>query len=126
MAPGRYSKVEEAPAYPSPLTSPFHGLIEFVGSHANFALIAVFLLALSREVMTEKEPGRKPDKGCIEVLRITPETLERSMSRLRYKAAMSSLDRRQRRRLKELLCSHYVVQAIAIEGGSCAPASGTT
>ena len=36
---------------------PFHGLIEFVGSHANFALIAVFLLALSREVMTEKEPG---------------------------------------------------------------------
>src|SRR5262249_56431519 len=25
---------------------PFHGLIEFVGSHANFALIAVFLLAL--------------------------------------------------------------------------------
>jgi hypothetical protein len=49
--------VEEALAYLSPLTSHFHGLIEFVGSHANFALIVVFLLALSREVMTKKNPA---------------------------------------------------------------------
>jgi hypothetical protein len=128
VAPERYAKVEEALAHPSPLTSPFHGLIKLVGSHANFALTAVFLLALSREVRTKTEPGRKPDKGCIEALRIRPETLERSMPRLRYPSRSCDVFARSRPKTQpeELLRSRWVVQAIAIEGGSCATASGTT
>ena len=43
-------KVDEALAHLSPITSQVQGLIDFVGSHPHFALIAVFLLALSEAV----------------------------------------------------------------------------
>jgi membrane protein DedA with SNARE-associated domain len=42
--------MDEALAYLSRLTFHFHGLIEFVGSHPDFALIGVFLLALSEAI----------------------------------------------------------------------------
>jgi len=42
--------VDEALAHLSPITSQVQGLIDFVGSHPHFALVAVFLLALSEAV----------------------------------------------------------------------------
>lgn len=42
--------MDEALAYLSPITSHVQGLIDVVGSHRHFALIAVFLLALSEAV----------------------------------------------------------------------------
>jgi len=44
------SEVDNALAYLSPITPYFQGLIDFVGSHPHFALIAVFLLALSEAI----------------------------------------------------------------------------
>lgn len=46
----RFQKVDEALAHLSPVTSQVQGLIDFVGSHPHFALMAVFLLALSEAV----------------------------------------------------------------------------
>jgi membrane protein DedA with SNARE-associated domain len=46
----RCPKVDEALAYLSSVTSQVQGLIDFVGSHPHFALMAVFLLALSEAV----------------------------------------------------------------------------
>jgi membrane protein DedA with SNARE-associated domain len=42
--------VDEALAHLSPVTSQVQGLIDFVGLHPHFALIAIFLLALSEAV----------------------------------------------------------------------------
>src|SRR2546429_43485 len=42
--------MDEALAYLSPITSQVQGMIDVVGSHPHFALIAVFLLALSEAV----------------------------------------------------------------------------
>ena len=42
--------MDEALAHLSPVTSQVQGLIDFVGSHPHFALIAIFLLALSEAV----------------------------------------------------------------------------
>jgi len=49
-ARSRSPQVDEALAHLSPITSQVQGLIDFVGSHPHFALIAVFLLALSEAV----------------------------------------------------------------------------
>ena len=46
----RCQKVEEALVHRSAMTSYFHTLIDFVGSHPDFAFIAVFLLALSEAI----------------------------------------------------------------------------
>jgi hypothetical protein len=46
----RFQRVDEALAHLSPVTSQVQGLIDFVGSHPHFALMAVFLLALSEAV----------------------------------------------------------------------------
>jgi membrane protein DedA with SNARE-associated domain len=46
----RFHWVDEALAHLSPVTSQVQGLIDFVGSHPHFALIAIFLLALSEAV----------------------------------------------------------------------------
>ena len=42
--------MDEALAHLSPVTSQVQGLIDFVGSHPHFAMMAVFLLALSEAV----------------------------------------------------------------------------
>ena len=42
--------MDEALAHLPPITSPLQGLIDFVGSHPYFALIAILLLALSEAV----------------------------------------------------------------------------
>src|SRR5258708_6923450 len=42
--------MDEALAYLSPITSQVQGMIDVVGSHPHFALLAVFLLALSEAV----------------------------------------------------------------------------
>jgi hypothetical protein len=49
-ARSRSQKVDQALAYLLPVTSQVQGLIDVVGSHPHFALIAVFLLALSEAV----------------------------------------------------------------------------
>ena len=49
-ARSRSPHVDEALAHLSPITSQVQGLIDFVGSHPHFALIAIFLLALSEAV----------------------------------------------------------------------------
>jgi hypothetical protein len=49
-ARSRSPQVDEALAHLSPITSQVQGLIDFVGSHPHFALIAVFLLASSEAV----------------------------------------------------------------------------
>ena len=49
-ARSRCLKVDQALAYLSPVTSLVQGLIDFVGAHPHFALMAVFLLALSEAV----------------------------------------------------------------------------
>jgi membrane protein DedA with SNARE-associated domain len=46
----RCQKVEEALVRRSAMTSYFHTLIDFVGSHPDFAFVAVFLLALSEAI----------------------------------------------------------------------------
>jgi hypothetical protein len=52
--------MDEALAYLSPITSQVQGMIDVVGSHPHFALIAVFLLALARSQATAFRSG----SGC--------------------------------------------------------------